>query len=160
MKIAVFPGSFDPVTVGHIDIIKRAAKVFDVIYVSVLNNSKKKPLFSVEERKRLLLRATQTIPGVRVDSFSGLLADYVKEKGATAIVKGVRSAADFDYEFQMALMNKKLAPGVETIFLPTDERFAAIHSSYVKEIAAYGGEIHSMVPEGIAEEVYRKIKSE
>ena len=153
MKIAVFPGSFDPVTVGHIDMIKRAAKVFDVIYVSVLNNSKKK-------RKRLLLRATQTIPGVRVDSFSGLLADYVKEKGATAIVKGVRSAADFDYEFQMALMNKKLAPGVETVFLPTDERFAAICSSYVKEIAAYGGEIHSMVPEGIAEEVYRKIKSE
>ena len=160
MRIAIFPGSFDPVTIGHLDIIKRAAEVFDKVYVSILNNGEKKPLFSVEERKALLLRATEGMPRVRVECFSGLLADYAKEKGANVIVKGLRSAADFDYEFQMALINKKLAPSVETVFFPTDERFMAVHSSYVKEIAAYGGEIDSMVPKGIAEEVYKKLKSE
>ena len=158
MKIAVIPGSFDPVTAGHLALIKKAADLFDLVYVSVLNNSEKKSLFSVEERKELLLRATGQIPNVRVDSFSGLLADYVKEKNAIAIVKGVRSAADFDYEFQMALINKTLAPQAETLFFPAEERYMAVHSSYVKEIAAYGGEIDSMVPEGIAQEVYRKIQ--
>lgn len=158
MKTAVFPGSFDPVTLGHLDIIERSATVFDKVYVSILNNGAKSPTFSVEERVEFLQRVTKHLGNVEIDTFSGLLADYVSEKKIDVIVKGIRSASDFDYEFQMALINKTLNPKAETVFLPTDGRYIAVHSGYVKEIAAYGGSIESMVSPEIIPDIYRKIQ--
>ena len=158
MKTAVFPGSFDPVTLGHLDIIERSATVFDKVYVSVLNNGAKSPTFSLEERVSFLQRVTKHLENVEIDTFSGLLADYVSEKKIDVIVKGIRSASDFDYEFQMALINKTLNPKVETVFLPTNPEYMAVHSSYVKEIAAYGGAIESMVSPEIISDIYRKIQ--
>ena len=158
MKTAVFPGSFDPVTLGHLDIIERSATIFDKVYVSILNNSAKAPLFSTQERKELLLRVTKHLTNVEIDTFSGLLADYVSDKKIDVIVKGIRSASDFDYEFQMALINKTLDGGVETLFLPTNPKYMAIHSGYVKEVAAYGGSIESMVSPEIIPDINRKIK--
>ncbi len=157
MRIAVYPGSFDPITNGHIDIIERAADVFDKVYVAILNNSSKNPLFSVEERKELIRRVTAHIPNCEVVSFEGLLVDFMREKNATVIIKGLRAISDFEYEFQMALINRQLAPEVETLFMMTRAQNQYLSSSIVKEIAKYRASLDGMVPAEIQEDIYRKI---
>lgn len=157
MKKAVYPGSFDPVTYGHIDIIKRAAEMFDELTVSVLNNKGKTPLFSVEERVKILEEATKEIPNVRVDSFSGLLIDYAKQNGVPTIVRGLRAITDFEYELQIAQTNRVLSEGkVDTIFLTTDLEYSYLSSSSVKEIASFGGDISICVPDFVAKLTYDK----
>ncbi len=160
MKIAICPGSFDPVTLGHFDIISRSAKLFDKVYVAVLENSSKTPLFSVEERIELLERCLTDLPNVEVITFSGLLVDCAKEKGAIAIVKGLRAVTDFEYEFQMALINKKLNREVETLFLNTNAKYLYLSSSIVKEIARNGGDITDFVHPAVAEDIKNAFNKE
>ena len=157
MKIAVCPGSFDPITKGHLDIITRAAKLFDAVIVLVSVNYDKKTSFTAEERCDLIKTCITNLPNVRVDRFDGLLADYVREKKACAIVKGLRAMSDFEYEFQMALTNKKLNPQVETLFLTTATRNMYLSSSMVKQIASMGGDISSFVPEVIRADIMNRI---
>ncbi len=157
MKIAVYPGSFDPVTNGHIDIIERAAEVFDKVYVAILKNSSKNALFSTAERKALIERVTQHVPNMEVVSFEGLLVDLMREKKATVIIKGLRAISDFEYEFQMALTNRQLAPEVETLFMMTRAQNQYLSSSIVKEVAKYNASLDGMVPPEIQEDIYRKI---
>lgn len=158
MRICVYPGSFDPVTNGHMDIIQRSSKMFDKVIVAVVKNYSKKPLFSFEEREELIRRSVQDLPNVEVDSFEGLLMDYIHKKNAQVIVKGLRAISDFEYEFQMALMNRKLDPEVETIFLMTSSQYSFLSSSMVKEVASLGGCITGLVPENIKRDIYRKLK--
>lgn len=160
MKIAIYPGSFDPVTCGHLDIIKRSCKVFDKVIIAVLNNSAKKPLFSVEERIELLKRCVTDIPNCEIDSFDGLLMDYAKQKNATTVVRGLRAISDFEYEFQMALLNKKLNPEIETTFMVTNLNCLYISSSVVKEICRYGGDTQGLIPDEIIHDVKCKMKKE
>lgn len=145
MKIAVYPGSFDPLTNGHLDIINRASKLFDHLLVSVIVNPNKKPLFALRERLQILRSVLKNIPLVSVDSFSGLLVHHMQANNASVIVKGLRAVSDFEYEFQMALMNKALFPSVETIFLMTSHEFAFLSSSLVKEVASFGGSVKGLV---------------
>lgn len=147
MRTAVYPGSFDPVTNGHLDIIRRAAKMVDKVIVAVIHNPNKSPLFSLEERMELLKKVTKDIDNVEVDCFTGLLVDYVKEKNVDVIVKGLRAVSDFEYEFQMALVNKKLNPKVETIFMMTSSEFSYLSSSIVKEVFRFNGDINELVPD-------------
>lgn len=157
MKRAVYPGSFDPMTYGHLDIIKRAAEIFDVLIVSVLDNKQKTPLFSVEERVKILKEATKDIPNVEVDSFSGLLINYAAENNLHVAVRGLRAITDFEYELQLAQMNSKLSAGkMDTVFLTTRLEYAYLSSSSVKEIASFGGEISHAVPEFVAKQIYEK----
>ena len=157
MKRAVYPGSFDPVTYGHLDIIRRAANVFDVLIVSVLNNKGKTPLFSVEERVKMLKEATKDIPNVQIDSFSGLLIDYARENNLHVIVRGLRAITDFEYELQIAQTNRKFSnENVDTMFLTTSLEYAYLSSSSVKEIASFGGDISPCVPDFVAEKIYEK----
>ena len=157
MKRAVYPGSFDPVTFGHLDIIKRAAEIFDVLVVSVLNNKGKTPLFSVEERVKILEEATKDIPNVQVDSFSGLLVDYAAANDIHVSVRGLRAITDFEYELQIAQTNAKLSGGkLDSVFLTTNLEYAYVSSSTVKEIASFGGDISQCVPDFVAEKVYEK----
>ncbi len=158
MTIAICPGSFDPVTVGHVDIIKRASKLFDRVIVAVLVNLEKQPWFTIEERKHLLSKATADIPNVEIEGFSGLLADFAREKKASAIVKGLRAVSDFEYEFQMALTNRKLDENLETVFLTTSAQNLYLSSSIVKQVGIFGGDIHSFVPECIHDEILLRIK--
>lgn len=144
--IAVCPGSFDPITNGHLDIIVRGAKIFDEIYVSVLNNSTKTPLFSVQERIELIKEVTKDIPNVKVDSFDGLLVDYAKSVNANALIRGLRAVSDFEYEMQNASMNRVLDDAVETFFIMTNNQYSFLSSSIVKEVAKYGGDISELVP--------------
>ena len=154
MRIAVCPGSFDPVTLGHIDIINRAAKLFDKVIVLVsYNPNKATASFSVEERMQMIMDATNHLDNVVVDCNSGLLADYLKRTGACAIVKGLRAVSDFEYEFQMALANKKLYDEAETVFLTTTGENMFLSSSVVKEIASFGGDIDGFVPECILQRI-------
>lgn len=153
MKIAICPGSFDPVTKGHIDIITRAASLFDKVIVVVAVNSKKTNAFSVEERVGMLKKVTESLENVSVDSCTGLIAEYAKEHGATAIVKGLRAVTDFEYEFQMALANKNLYPEAETVFLTTASENMYLSSSVVKQIAQFGGDITGLVPEVLIDEI-------
>ena len=148
-KIAVVPGSFDPITNGHIDIIKRAADVFDIVYVAVLNNSSKNPLFSIEERIQLIKEVMHDIPNIHVESSSGLLIDYAKSKNAKAIVRGLRAVSDFEYEMQITSMNRVLDENIETFFIMTKNQYSFLSSSIVKEVAKYGGNIRELVPETI-----------
>ncbi len=157
MKIAIVPGSFDPVTNGHLDIIKRTSDLFDTVYVSILSNSTKAPLFSVDERVELIKRATSDIENVKVESFTGLLVDYARSRNAKFIVKGLRAVTDFEYEYQMSLTNKQLAPEIETFFITTNLKYAYLSSSIVKEIAKYGGDITEMVPHEIIYDIQNKI---
>lgn len=157
MKRAVYPGSFDPVTYGHLDIIKRAAEIFDVLVVSVLNNKGKTPLFSVEERVKILEEATKDIPNVQVESFSGLLVDYAAANDIHVSVRGLRAITDFEYELQIAQTNAKLSGGkLDSVFLTTSLEYAYVSSSTVKEIASFGGDISQCVPDFVAEKVYEK----
>ena len=145
MNVAVYPGSFDPCTNGHLDIIKRASKIFDKVVVAVLCNSGKKPLFSAEERVDFIKKAAADIPNIEVVSFSGLLVDCMKNYGASIVIKGLRAVSDFEYEFQMALTNRKLCPEFETLFIPTSTEYMFLSSSIVKEIASYNGALSELV---------------
>jgi len=148
VRIACCPGTYDPVTNGHIDIVARAAHVFDQVIVAVLVNPDKQPLFTVEERIALLKEAVADIPEVEVDSFDGLLVDYAQARGVTAIVKGLRAISDFDYELQMAQMNYRLS-GVETMFMTTNPSYSYLSSSLVKDVARNGGDVSGLVPEPV-----------
>lgn len=157
MKRAVYPGSFDPVTYGHLDVIRRAAEMFDELIVSVLNNKEKMPLFSVEERVKILEKATADIPNVKVDSFSGLLIDYAREKDIHVAVRGLRAITDFEYELQISQTNRLLSKEkLDTIFLTTSLEYAYLSSSGVREIASFGGDISMCVPDFVAKLVYDK----
>lgn len=149
MRIAVYPGSFDPITNGHLDIVKRASRLYDKVIIGVLDNSSKKPMFSSVERKEMIDENIKDIPNVSCDVFSGLLVDFVKNNNATVIVKGLRTVADFEYEFQMALLNKALNPEYETMFMMTDSKYSYISSSMVKEVAKYNGELDGLVPHNV-----------
>lgn len=155
--IAVCPGSFDPITVGHIDVISRAAKMFSKVIVVVMQNTAKKPMFSPEERIEMIKAATEDIDNIEIDFYDGLLADYCKEKGAGAIVKGLRAMSDFEYEFQMALTNKKLNPDTETVFLTTSAEYMYLSSSMVKQIGAMKGDISSFVPAVIHKKIINRL---
>ena len=157
MKAAIYPGSFDPVTFGHLDIIKRSAKIFDELTVSVLDNKAKTPLFSVEERVKILEEATKDLPNVKVESFSGLLIDYARQKGIRVSVRGLRAVTDFEYELQIAQTNRQLSGGkLDTVFLTTSLEYAYLSSSSVKEIASFHGDISQCVPEFVADLIYEK----
>lgn len=157
MKRAVYPGSFDPVTKGHLDIIERASAIVDELVVGVLNNNEKTPLFSVDERVKMLRDVTVHIPNVRIESFSGLSVEFVRKCGASFLVRGLRAVTDFEYELQMAQTNRSIDRDVDTLFLTTGLKYAYISSTIVKEVASYGGDISGFVPEPIAERVYEKI---
>ena len=158
-KIAVCPGSFDPITNGHIDIIQRGAKVFDVLYVTVLNNSSKKPLFTVEERVRLIKETTSHIPNVKVDTFSGLLVDYAKKVNANAIIRGLRAVSDFEYEMQITSMNRVLDEQLETFFIMTNNQYSFLSSSIVKEVAKYNGNYSELVPPLVEQALKEKFRA-
>ena len=157
MKTAVCPGSFDPVTYGHLDIIRRAAGMFDRVIVAVMTNSSKQPMFTKEERVEFLRRATAGLDNVEIDSFDGLLADYARQKNAAVIVKGLRAMSDFEYEFQMALANKKLNPTSDTVFLTTASQNMYLSSSLVKQIAQFGGDISDFLPSQIVDRVASRL---
>ena len=157
--IAVCPGSFDPITIGHLDIISRCSKMFNKVIVVVLQNAHKKgSSFTVEERVEMIKKSTKALSNVEVDSYDGLLADYAARQGATAIVKGLRAVTDFEYEFQMALTNKKLNPEVETVFLTTSAENMYLSSSMVKQIASMGGDISEFVPAAIHNDIIERLK--
>lgn len=157
MKTAVYPGSFDPVTNGHLDIIRRSAKVFDEVIVGVLVNPHKKGLFDIEERVELIQKVVKDIPNVKVESFSGLLIHFMKNKGAKVIIKGLRAVSDFEYEFQMSLMNSKLDPNIETVFMMASAKNSFLSSSSVKQVAMFGGCIKDLVPDEIIPDIIKKV---
>ncbi|MBQ3038732.1 MAG: pantetheine-phosphate adenylyltransferase [Clostridia bacterium] len=156
MRIAVYPGSFDPITNGHLDIIHRASRLYDHVVVGVLNNANKSPIFTADERKEMIDTVTKPIKNVSCDIFSGLLVDFAKQKNASVIIKGLRTVADFEYEFQMALLNKALNPEYETVFMMTDSKFSYISSSMVKEVAKYHGSLEGFVPSEISQKIMTK----
>ena len=158
MKLAICPGSFDPVTIGHLDIIGRARKIFDHVIVAVMVNPEKHTMFTTEERIALIQKCTKDMEDVEVVSFDGLLADYAKMRGATAIVKGLRAMSDFEYEFQMAQANRKLCYKAETIFLTSKSEYTYLSSSMVKQIAMFGGDISDFVPECILDRINERLK--
>ncbi len=158
MQTAVYPGSFDPITCGHLDIIKRASRIYDRVVVGVLNNINKNPVYTADERASMIREVTRELGNVEVDTFTGLLVDFAKAKNAAVIIKGLRTVADFEYEFQMALLNKALDPEFETVFLMTDTKYSYISSSMVKEVAKYHGELSGLVPEPIIEYIQKKYK--
>lgn len=160
MKKAICPGSFDPITIGHLDVIERAAGLFDQVVVLVItNNSKTGSLFSREERMALIERCIE-LPNITVDTYDGLLVDYARKSGASAVVKGLRALSDFEYEFQQALINKSLYPQLETVFLTAKGENMFLSSSMVKEVGHLGGDISAFVPEAIAEDIYKRCKGE
>ena len=155
---AVYQGTFDPITNGHLDIIERASGLFDKVIVTVALNSSKKPLFTKEERKEMIKKVTTKFKNVEVDSFDGLLVNYAIKKKANTIIRGLRALSDFEYEFQMSLTNRKLAPGVTTIFLMPNEKYSYLNSSLVKELARFKGEIKCFVPDYIRKKLMEKFK--
>lgn len=159
MRIAVYPGSFDPITMGHLDIIKRASVMFDKLIITVMSNAKKTPVFTPEERVELIKKATVGIDNIEVDTYPGLLAEYTKMKGAQFIVRGLRAVSDFEYEFQMALTNRKLNPDADTIFLTTSAEYMYLSSSIVKEIIKNGSIVKDAIPDAISDEVIERIRS-
>ncbi|MCL2702258.1 MAG: pantetheine-phosphate adenylyltransferase [Defluviitaleaceae bacterium] len=154
---AIYPGSFDPMTYGHLDIIQRAAKITDKLIVSVLQNSAKKPFFSVEERMEILRESVSGIKNVEIGCFSGLLADYAKECGTSLVIRGLRAVTDFEYEFQMALTNRLLCPDLETLFISTSTEYLYLGSGVIKEIAMHGGDISKMAPSHVVDRLNSKI---
>lgn len=157
-KNAVYPGSFDPVTNGHLDIIKRASKIFDTLYVAILENSAKSPAFSMDERVELLKKVTADMDNVVIDKFSGLLVDYAESVDAHVIIKGLRAVSDFEYEFQMALMNRNLNRNIETLFMTTNEKYSYLSSSIVKEVAKHQGSLKGLVPEDLEKTILTKFE--
>ena len=152
-KLAIYPGTFDPITKGHLDILQRSLHLFDQVIVALAENVRKAPLFSVGERKAQILEAIENDPRVEVDAFSGLLVEYARRRGATCVVRGLRALGDFEYEFQLAHMNRHLAPEVETLFMMTAEENFYVSSSLVKEVASFGGDVSQLVPEGVARDL-------
>lgn len=155
-KLAICPGSFDPITNGHLDIVQRGAKIFDEIVIVIFNNSSKSPLFTAEERAELISEAVKGMPNVRVDISSGLLVEYAKKKQADAILRGLRAVSDFEYEMQITSMNKRLEPDIETFFMMTNTQYSYLSSSIVKEVARYNGNINDLVPDVVAEALRKK----
>ena len=157
MATVVYPGSFDPVTCGHVSLVRRAASVFGNVIVAVATNSRKSELFTSDERVEMLRMATAGIPGVEVDSFSGLLVDYMRRRQVRISIRGLRAVSDFEYEFQMALTNRKLAPDIEVLFMMPRETYSAISSSVVRELAALGGDVRKFVPDFVLAALKRKV---
>lgn len=158
MKIAVYPGSFDPITNGHLDIIERATKIFDKVIVAVSINSQKTPLFTIEERVEIVKSVTSHIKNVEVKTFTGLLAEFAIKENAKVLIKGLRAVSDFEYEFQMALMNKKIQPELETLFMMCNKEYSYLSSSIVKEVGRLGGDLIGLVPDSLIERIKNKLK--
>ena len=158
MRLAIYPGSFDPITNGHIDIINRATLLFDKVIVAVAMNISKKPLFSVADRMKMIKKATAELESVSVDSFSGLLVNYANQKGACAVIRGLRAVSDFEFELQMALVNRKLSEKLITVFLMPHERYTYLNSSIVKEVARFGGDISCLVPKFVMDKLKERYK--
>ncbi|MCL5745080.1 MAG: pantetheine-phosphate adenylyltransferase [Acidobacteria bacterium] len=154
---AIYPGSFDPITNGHLDLIERGARLFDRLIVSILHNDTKQPLFSVEERVEMLREVVHVYPNVEVDSFHGLLVDYAAARGASVLLRGIRAISDYEYELQMALMNRRLMPGIETLFMMSSETYSFISSRLVKEVISLGGNISGLVPPTVEERLHRRL---
>ncbi len=159
MRVAIYPGSFDPITNGHLDVIERASKMCAHLIVSIIYNPNKTPLFTMEERLKQVKGAVKSYSNVTVETFTGLLIEYAQQKQAVSIIKGLRAISDFEYEFQMALMNRKLCPNIETIFLMTSSEYSFLSSSIVKEVARFGGCIKGLVPENVRKEVINKFSN-
>ena len=159
MKIAIYPGSFDPVTIGHLNIIRRAADIFDRVIVCVMVNAGKHPMFTREERADFLRRVTEDLPNVEVDTSDKLLAEYAKEKGSCVIVKGLRAGSDFENEFQMAMINKKINPQLDTLFLTAEHQYMSLSSSMVKELAAYDVDLTDFLPEQILPDFLQRVST-
>jgi len=158
VTLAVYPGTFDPITNGHVDILRRSLKIFDRVVVALAENVRKAPLFSIDERRKLIADALGGDARLEVDAFQGLLADYCRRRGASVVIRGLRALADFEYEFQSAHMNRRLAPDVETLFLMTSEESFYVSSSLVKEVALMGGDVSGLVPAGVAAALAAKRK--
>ena len=158
MKTAIYPGTFDPITYGHLDIIERASKLFDQVIVAVGLNPRKSTLFSVEERLQMIEAVASHLPNISCDSFDGLLVDFARRSKASIMIRGLRAISDFEYEFQMALVNRKLQESMVTIFLMPGEKYTYLNSSIVKEVARYGGDISAFVPAEISEAIFKKMK--
>ena len=163
MRRAIFPGSFDPMTNGHLDIIKRSVPLFDEIVIAVLNNPDKRPMFSVDERLEMIAEVVAGLDAgacrLVVDSFSGLTADFARRRGANAIVRGIRAVSDYEYELRMALMNRRLEPGIETVFLMAAEEFSYVSSNLMKQVFTLGGRVEGLVPELVEEKMREKVKN-
>ncbi len=157
MKVAIYPGSFDPITLGHLNLIERASQIFDELTVCVMVNVQKQPMFSADERVEMIRRVTTHLPNVKVEMFSGLLADYAKEKGNCVVVKGLRAITDFDAEFQQAIINRKLYQGLDTMFLTAENRFMYLSSSAVKAIGMYDADLSDFLPEQIIPDFQKRI---
>jgi len=155
--IGIYPGSFDPVTNGHLDLIHRGAKIFDELVVAILRNPEKNPLFTVPERREMLQEMTRELPNVRVDEFQGLMVDYARSQGAAAVLRGIRAISDYEYEFQMALMNRKLDPTLETMFMMPAEKYSYLSSRLVREVARLGGSVEGLVPDLVAQRLASKV---
>lgn len=160
MKIAIYPGSFDPVTSGHLNIIRRAAQIFDRLVVCVMVNAGKNPMFTLEERVELIRRVTKDLPNVEVEGSSELLADYARKKGSCVIVKGLRAGSDFEYEFQMALINRKINPDLDTMFLTAEHQYTYLSSSTVKELGHYNVDLSDFIPEEIIPDFQERINKQ
>ncbi len=158
MRVAVYPGSFDPITLGHLDIIQRGAHTFDKLIVAVATNEDKNPIFSVEERKEMISKVVGSIPNVEIDSFNGLTIDYVNSKGSNVILRGIRTVSDFEYEFQMALTNRTMAPDIETVFVMTSDKYSFLSSRLIKETVKLGGDVSPFVPPGIQQRLVQKLR--
>jgi pantetheine-phosphate adenylyltransferase len=158
VRLAVYPGSFDPITNGHIDILEKASKIFDRIIVAVVHNVSKKALFTLDERVALIKDSTKHLDNIEVECFTGLLADYLREKDACAIIRGLRTVADFEYEMHMAMINKKLIPALDTIFVMADSKYIFVSSSIIKEAALLGGDVSELVPEVVKKGLNEKRK--
>jgi len=159
MRHAIYPGTFDPITNGHLDIIERATTLFDLVTIGVTTNPAKNPLFTVAERVELIAQVTRHFNNVKVDSFAGLLVDYALRLGAGAIIRGLRAISDFEYEFQMALVNRKISDGIVTVFLMPNEKYTYLNSTIVKELAMFGGDVSRFVPSEVEAQVKQKIAS-
>lgn len=156
-KAAIYPGTFDPVTFGHLDVIKRVSSLYDKVFVAVAKSDEKSPLFSSEERVEMLKEATSEFSNVQVESFSGLIVDYAVKKSAKVVVRGLRMISDFEYEFQMALTNRKLSPEVETVFMMPNESYSYLSSKLIKEVAALGADVSSFVPKNVEKRLKEKL---
>ena len=157
MKVGIYAGSFDPVTLGHLDVIERASRIVDRLVIGVLNNTNKKPSFTAEERVKFIQRVTKDIPNVEVKTFDGLTVDFAKQEKARILVRGLRAVTDFEYELQIAQLNHKLDPKIDTIFLTTSVEYSYLSSSIVKEIAHFGGDISKLVPKEVCQDIVDKL---